>query len=154
MKVPQFAKKTAKFFFDVPSWMGIRSVKENGQFVLSQFKNVLVRPDMLAKPNAEELKTFNAAMQELGLTDADIERRKKHCFQLTYVYLVIVLGILAYSGYLFWERHLEAGLISLGLVLVPVAYLFRTHFIYVQLKFKKLGLTFQEWLGYLKTGGV
>lgn len=140
MKITRAIVRFIKPFVNVKAWMGYTQLKEGAVSIGGSLKDIFTP----AKGGVEE--TFEEAMQRMNLTEADIQKRKKEFFRLFIIYLIIALGTLGYTIYLANQHAIMATIASFAVTLVIVAQAFRFHFWLFQLKQRKLGCTFREWL--------
>jgi intracellular multiplication protein IcmV len=98
----------------------------------------------VAKPERRE--TFEEAVVRYNLSENDIQARQKAFFQVAMLYLAgFVLDIL-YVIYLYaTQRHMPA-VMALAFSGVLFSMFFRQHFWYTQMKHRRLGFTFQQWV--------
>jgi intracellular multiplication protein IcmV len=76
----------------------------------------------------------------------------KHCLLMSILYFIAGLLFLTYTLYMI--LHLHLGMI-LGLLVTALMMLFayREHFWYFQMKTRKLGNTFKDWLSFVLRRG-
>lgn len=134
-------KVSRKTFFYPSGWLGYDSLK-------TQFKTSWqVIKDLYSPPPALHKETFEEAKQRFNLTDEQVEQISK-TFGF-YTALLVTLGIMTilFSIYLLVAYTTLAGMI-LGIATSAVffAFAFRYSFWRFQIKQRKLGCTFKEWL--------
>ncbi len=136
------ARKLAGTIVDVrvDRWMSYDLLKNTSQ------NTYRIAEDLIRTKQATYLETFEEAMARQGLTEEDINARKKEFTRLTYTYVTLALILLGYCGYMIFEKSLFGSSISFLLVLYCLTQAFRFHFWLFQLRERKLGCTFQEWL--------
>ena len=144
MKIVRGIKNTGKrfgrTFLNFSAWMGTDTLRGYGAYINQSAKRIM-------KPaQAEVEETFEEAMKREGLTEADIQKRQKHCFNVAIAFLGLGVAVFAYSIYLLWNGHLMALLLGVGVTGLSLVQAFRYHFWYFQMKQRKLGCTFKEWL--------
>lgn len=140
MKITRAIKKTVKPFVDVKTWVNYDQVKQNASSIIGLFKGLFKKSEPVQK------ETFEEAIQRLGLTEESLADRKKTFIVLTLFYLCIALCLLAYAIYLGFQGSYHGALASFSIMFIAWAQTFRYHFWLFQLKQRKLGCTFQEWL--------
>lgn len=113
------------------------------QMIRDIFVNVFM-PWKAGEPGQAE--TFEEAIARLGLKEGDLEERKAMFFWQTLFFLAFGLVILAYGVALAFERSLNGMVYAFVVAVLCWAYAFRNHFWLFQLKQRKLGCTFKEWL--------
>ena len=95
------------------------------------------------KGKAEE---FTAVMKRYQLTDEDIQMRQKGYFYMALFLIIAAFCVISYGVYLFTDAHWRGGIVSIGVAMAISGFAFRYHFWAFQLKNRKLGYTFGEWL--------
>jgi intracellular multiplication protein IcmV len=140
MKITRAIKRTVKPFVDVKTWVGYDQAKQNASSIIELFKGLFKKSESPAK------ETFEEAVQRLGLTEESLEERKKNFIFLTLFYFCIALGLLAYAIYLGFQGSYHGAIACFSIMFIAWAQTFRYHFWLFQLKQRKLGCTFQEWL--------
>ena len=137
------SRKLVKTFLDVPRWVGVNEIVTVGKTVKDLGKR-LVTPQQ-----AERQETYEQAVKRLNLSQEDIDKRCRYWRMTSYVYLFSALCFLGYSIHLFLLEHYASSLTTLVFIAVLLAFAFREHFWYTQMKRRRLGFTFQEWLSEL-----
>ncbi len=92
--------------------------------------------------------SFDDACRQFGLSKAELVAKQKNLLRLSLCMLLLSCAFLAYSIYHMVNGTLLAFFPSLTLAVVSLALAFRYHFWYFQIKQRKLGCTFNEWLGH------
>lgn len=110
----------------------------------NRFKVLLL--DIVIPKKATYSETFEEAMQRLGLTEDDVEQRKKEFVRLIAFFIVLALAIVSYALYLAFQGSLAPSLIAFCLALYSLSQAFRFHFWLFQLRHRKLGCTIKEWM--------
>lgn len=109
-----------------------------------KFKVIVM--DIAVPKKATYSETFKDAVQRLDLSDEDIEARKKEFTRLFYFFIGLAVTVIAYALYTAFKGSLIPSLISFCLALYCLTQAFRFHFWLFQIKNRKLGCTFKEWL--------
>jgi intracellular multiplication protein IcmV len=131
--------KILKPLVDIPRWMDLPRLAENGKMIVDIAKQLIV------PQKAKRTETFEEAMVRLRLSKADISQRTQEFKRLFIIFLVIFIVLLSYTVYLFSEGSIRPGLVSLVLTFIVLAQIFRYHFWLFQIKQRKLGCTLREW---------
>ena len=138
------AKKTVrgsfKRFIDVGSWLGVEEIKRN----TGNLKDLATSLFTVDKPERKE--SFEEAMRRYNLKNSDIEERKEQFFRVAMLYLFIFFCMLLYALYLYLHGLYRPTFMALAFACVLFSMFFREHFWYTQLKHKRLGFTFTEWV--------
>lgn len=137
-----FGKKTAGFFFNVrvDQWLNFPLLKNT-------FKSTTQSAaDLLKKNEARQEETYDEALINYHLSEKDINARKKEFARLFTIYIIIALLIFSYAIYIIINGNFWGFFIAFALTLYALAQAFKYHFWLFQIKQKKLGCTFREWL--------
>jgi intracellular multiplication protein IcmV len=103
--------------------------------------------DVLSIPKGPKAtETFEEALARLHLSEADIERRKIQFQRLARIYLALGAIVFLYMFYLIFEKAFFPTLGCLGLLLILFSQFFRYSFWLFQMRERRLGCTFSEWL--------
>ena len=105
-----------------------------------------VAEKLFSTQKAHREETFEEALARLNLTEQDIEKRAHEFKRLVIVFGVIGTGVLIYFVYAVTQKAVIASLGSMGIFFFVLAQLFRYHFWLFQIRQKRLGCTFKEWL--------
>lgn len=136
------AEKKKSTYFGIPRLMGL-------SFLVSFNKNLAKNARGIFKPQqAKRQETFEEAASRLKLTEVDIQRRMREFLHLAIGFAALALLVLAYTVYLFWCGDIAAGMLGSLVTLITLTQVFRYHFWYFQMKKRKLGCTFKEWLKF------
>jgi len=143
--------RVLKPLVNFPAWMGLSRLKENNQKLGRLAKIVLM-------PQAIEIhrETFEDAVVRLELTEPAIQARQRYFKRLAMIYALIAALLLVYAFYLLIANQTVLGFVmTLVAVWVTLALAFKQHFWYTQMKVRRLGLSFTEWLliAFHKTRG-
>ena len=142
-------RSTFKSMFNVKSWIGWESVSQSGSWIQSLFTAMLKRPN---RPMVQE--TYQEACEKYGYTKEFLEKQEKGFLQASQIYLGVLCVGLGYMAWLMAKHHTVAALIMVPINFMLFALFFRESFWHMQLKHKKLGMTFQNWVSIvvLKNG--
>lgn len=112
-------------------------------FMRDIFYNVFM-PWKLGAPGTPE--TFEQAIKRLGITEQGIEERKKMYAIQVLIYLLTGIAAFIYAVFLVRAGEFMGMLMAFLAGGLGFAYAFRSHFWLFQLKQRRLGCTFKEWL--------
>ncbi len=133
-------KPKKKPFFNVSRAMGLG-------FLSSFNKTIAHNARLLFKPKkSDRQETFEEAKIRLNLSEEDIQKRARDCAKFALGFAIFAFLTLFYMIYLFWHAHIAAGLLAFVITVMVLTQAFRYHFWYFQMKSRKLGCTFKEWL--------
>lgn len=91
--------------------------------------------------------TFEEALVRLNMTEEDIHQRELYFKRLTSIFILFAILIFVYLLYLLFFKH--AYFVSLGCVgilMIIAGQIFRYNFWLFQMRERRLGCTFREWL--------
>lgn len=129
-----------KTFFNPKASLGYDTIKRQARLIVDIGKDTFIP----VKPERQE--TFEEAMQRLNLTEDDIKSSEEN--YLIYSLIFVALGAIAFSAsfiLLFYYNTLSGFLMGLGATALLLTQAFRFHFWHFQIKYRKLGCTFEEW---------
>jgi len=141
-------RKPIRGFFrsmvDVPRWVGYSEIKKSTKNLVGLAKAVFI------PPKAEHNETFEEAVKRLQMNEDAVNKRMKQYLNMALVYMGVAVLLFAYMLYMLFHGHLLATMVSLVLTALSLTYALREHFWYMQMKRRKLGCTFQDWVGFIK----
>lgn len=145
MGIRSYVKNTAKNNVNVKSWASWDTIKANSK-VVNSLVNDLKAPDK----NAPRIKkTFDEAMKQYGLSEKDIALQMKQSFAVAAVCALLGLSAFGWMILLLFKAMFLSSLVAFSLSALMLAYAFREHFNYFQLKQRRLSCTFNEWFSSL-----
>lgn len=144
MGVRNFVKNTVKKNTNIRSWMDWSAISQNAKVVSGLASNVAAGANK--KPRNE---TFDAAVQRLQLTEADINNRMTALYRVALFAAVLGLGGFGWTIFLLLKGMFLSSLVALSLGALMFIYAFREHFHYFQMKKRRLDCTVKEWFLYL-----
>ena len=134
-------KNRVKSLFNLTGWLGFNSIKEHGSLIRGLFSSVMRRPR-----SGDLTESFEDAVARYGLTDSDIAAREKHAMQMAYIYGAVLFLGLGYWLYLWIAGNWSAFVMMLSFNFMIFSFFFRESFWLMQLRERKLGMTFRDWL--------
>lgn len=140
MKVTGTIKKIVKPLVDVPSWMGTEWIGHHWTVIRDSFQTLFYAREVTYTED------FSQAMARLGLTEADLKKRVRDYSILFIIFLVFGIGVFLYMLYLLSELHWRGGIIAFAVAFFAFAQAFRCHFWVFQIKQRRLGCTFKDWV--------
>lgn len=120
--------------------LGYGRLKKNAQGIKS------IAAGLTTTQEATREETFEEALVRLNLTPQDIEKREREFKRLVMIFSILGIVVLGYFIFSVTQKALIASLGSLGIFFFILAQLFRYHFWLFQIRQKRLGCTFKEWL--------
>jgi intracellular multiplication protein IcmV len=123
-------------------WMGINILVD----MFGMMKNIFIAVFMPGKAEKPVKETYEEAVARMKLTEKDLEERKKMFMMQVILYMVAGFLVLAYAVWLAFHGYITAMGIAFLIAVMSMAYAFRSHFWLYQMKQKRLGCTFKEYL--------
>lgn len=128
------------FNFRVTKWMALDQLKRNtnGVFRIGQ---AVITPE---QANYDE--TFEQAMERLGITDVELQQRRREFTALLFIYILVALAIFGYSLYIvIIYKNFMGFIMGLAVTVFALVHAFKYHFWLYQLKHRKLGSSLRDW---------
>jgi intracellular multiplication protein IcmV len=131
---------------NIRKWSSYDEVKVSALAITHSIKDLYG----VGRGNAERVESFDAAVQRLQLTEDDIKKRTRSFLYSSLVYFFIALALFAYTIYMMSvSRAIFAIVVCFILILLMLVYSFREHFWYMQMKKRKVGCSFKEWIAFI-----
>lgn len=127
--------------FNVSRWIGWPDIKKNASNI-----HVLYKVFFATKPVSLYRETFEEAVDRMGLSEEDIQHIASQYYNKSLFYLGILTAGLLYHIYLIWHKYWAAAIVMCSIDFMLFSFWFREHFWYTQIKIRRLGLSFKEWL--------
>lgn len=141
-------RKFFKSFVDVKKWVSYDEVKSNTKNTWGLLRRLL-RYDVSKVRN----ETYEEAVGRLGLNQEQIAKRQQVFLYSMLIYGAFALVFFSYFVYLIFNLRLLASIIMLILVFLMLLATYRESFWYMQMRKKKLGCNFKEWLDFILRRG-
>ncbi len=133
-------------------WIGLGHLSDNAK-TIKKIANGLVKTAKVDQSSSSyKPKNFEEAMQHYGLTEESLKKRMRSALQIVVVCLSLSALMIAYMIYLFSKDLPLASFVCIMLTLLLWSYAFREHFNYFQMKQRRLGCTFKQWLFWMIKG--
>jgi intracellular multiplication protein IcmV len=139
---------TAKSAVNVPGWIGLRGIKENAKGLWSGIKVLL-----LPSKNIAGEETFAQAVERMNLTEEDLANRSRHLGHHAIIYLFFAILCFSYAIYLLIDIKILSSMLVVLITAFFVLKAYISFFWRFQIRQRKLGCTFKEWLLDLRTRG-
>lgn len=136
-----YVKNTVKANTNVKGWTGWDAVKGNARIV----KNIvegLKSPDVSASPVQLN---FDEAMKQYQWTEKDVRNRMRMSLVMAVICVILSLFAFLWAFRMLWIGFFLSALASLALSALMLSYGFREHFLYFQLKQRRMNCTVKEW---------
>lgn len=135
-----FFRTMSSAFFDVPRWVNVKQYVETNKTLYTKIKDSL----RVAKPVREE--TFEAAMHRLKITEQDLKARIPENQRAFIILLSFIIVLCLYGFYLIFHGKVAGTLVVLAVIVFSAVRAFQYSFWNFQIKNRKLGCSFKEWL--------
>lgn len=130
----------ARRFANVPLWVNMTYIKETNTSLFGYLKNIF----KIDKSRREE--SFEQALQRLGVGEADLKAKAKTNRINMFVFGTGVVLMVVYSGYLLFTGSIRGTILALAVTILLLVKTYQYSFWNFQIKHRKLGCTFKEWL--------
>ncbi|MBA2650212.1 MAG: type IV secretion protein IcmV [Legionella sp.] len=147
--IKDILKKFKRIFFGIfkiSRWLDWARVKAGSKYFYRSTKEI-ISPQV-----GKKQESFNSAVHTYKLNDQELHIKQQALLRLSLLMLSFATLILGYAVYQFIFGTIHAGLLSLVVMGIALVLAFRYHFWYFQIKQRKLGCTFQEWVKALRGG--
>lgn len=136
--------RMVKPLVNIPKWMSAKQITADAAYISQIAKQVLT------PQKAQQEETFEAALQRLNLTEQDLRDRKKEFTRLAGFFFVVFILLVGYVVYLILDSTGEVSwraiLLSIVVSLIALVQFFRFHFWLYQIKERRLGCSFKQYL--------
>lgn len=136
-----------KTVFNPRQWMNYDNVKESGENVTDMAK------DLIKIRKSSRTETFDEAIQRLNLTEQDVEDKKSSLLLTSRIYFAIGVGLFLYTLFNVFAASVYGAIISGIMTFLALVLAYRDSFYYFQMKQKRLGCSFKEWLAFITRRG-
>lgn len=148
MGVLRRAGKIVKPFVNVPHWMGLSQIISQGKWIGRLAKDLT----STSKQTSITSETFDEAVNRYHLSEEELQRRQQNFLLLSIIYLIFAITVLIYVIYLVFYGTFLGCLMGLSVFVLALAFAFREHFHYFQMKERRLGCTLKDWVAYILRG--
>ena len=135
-----FFRGLTSTFFDVPRWVNAKQYVETNKTLYKRIKDVF----SIAKAQREE--TFEAAMHRLKVTEQDLKERVPANQRALTILLSFIVVLCLYGFYLMFHGAVAGTLVVLAVIALSAVRAFQYSFWNFQIKNRKLGCSFKDWL--------
>lgn len=132
--------RLARGIFKPKEWSSYEMMREITEYLIEGFMRLFV----LRKESQSE--QLDQVMHRYSLSEKDILARKRVFFRMALLMLLVSVAVFSYTMYHLLYAHYRAVMLSSVVFLLSLTVAFRYHFWYFQLKKRKLGCSFKEWL--------
>jgi len=122
-------------------WIGYDQLRSDSHSLGKICKSVLNR-----SKDETKKESFEQAIKRLDLKEEDIKKRIKSAKELVMIFLGLGALLILYTIYQWTAGHFVNGFICFILSLLTFVYSFREHFNLFQMRQRRLGCTYAEWI--------
>lgn len=143
MAVRDYLKISRKTFFNPRGWFNYDEFVNQNRALWGVIKGIVV-PPQADTPATQE--TFEQAMQRQGMTEADLQESIKSYRLFVMIFMLLASLAFIYAFFLLFGYHTLSGwLLAMCVCALLLAQAFKYDFWSLQLRRRKLNLTFKEW---------
>lgn len=128
------------FNFDVAKWIGYRQLVKSNRSIAALVKKFFI-PEQ-----AKTQESFEAALLRLKLNESDLSQRAKEFKRLMWIWIFLFFVSIVYSLHLLMEHSLRGFFPCLAICIIILTQVFRYHFWVFQIRQRRLGCNFRDWL--------
>ncbi len=141
------AKGKKKGFFgrvyNVSKWTDADNIKKTGKSIISQAKRLTEVRESTRK------ETFEQAIARMNITEKDLKDRMKQTYLVSWIFLALAIGLLGYGSFVFMRGFVSGLFICVVMSVLGFVLAYQQSFWYFQMKRRKLGCTFNEWVNFI-----
>jgi intracellular multiplication protein IcmV len=126
--------------FNISQWSDYQRIKNSTNYLGGTVRRYFI------PKKTQHSETFEEAVQRLGLSEEDLTIKAAALFKISMVMLIIGLCVFAYFVLQLFSGTWRSVLVSSVVMLLPLIFAFRYHFLHFQIKHRKLGCSFNEWV--------
>lgn len=135
-----FRKRFFRKHLDFPKWMGLKDVFSRMKLIPALYANLTA----VKKETYKE--TYEEAVVRLSLSQEEINKKKNQYLMASSIYVLFGLLSLVYAVSFLKTVKWYGCFLATMVAIIFFAHAFQTHFWYTQMRKKKLGINFREWL--------
>ena len=140
MAVKDLFKFNRKTFFNPTAWMDWDRIADQNKYLWGVLKG------LFSAQKAQTTRSFEEAMQEFGLSEADVADAIETYRALALVFVILGSCAILYTGYLLiWHTSFLGAFLSIAVAMFLLAQAFKYDFWALQMRRRHLGLTFADW---------
>jgi len=128
---------------DVKSWVGYSQLKNNTKSLFFWVKELLFLKKARRRRRKE---TFEQAVKRTHITEENLIKRSNYLLRHIYIYVGMAFLCFIYAFYLIFKTNILAGILTIMIAVYLVTRAYVAHFWCFEIKNRKLGCNFKEWL--------
>lgn len=129
--------------FSVSEWMAKDALVAGARNIKSLYHA------MKASQSGRKVETFQEAVERLGLREKDIATRLAYYKKTSLLYGVILVASVLYAAMMYSASQWLTFLTCVAYSLLVFSFFFREHFWYMQIKKRRFGMRFSDWLRFV-----
>ena len=133
-----------KSFVNVKEWVSYDELSTTAETTVGLYRKFFQR-----KPSQVLQETYAEAVARLGMNEEQQVRKGEGFLYSSLVYAAFTFGLLCYLIYLLAHKHFLASCLDSILVSLGALLAYREHFWYMQMRKKKLGCSFHDWMVFI-----
>ncbi len=149
---PSKIKRTAKFLFDIPAWIGTSNIGDYTKWLKTLFASAFLKKTQNdTEPPPVD---FAQAMQQQGLDETALKNQLRVYKRSSWLFFALTLGAVGYLVYLWFHA---SWIICFAGVVVCILLALKTYFYSfwsMQIGNRKLGCSFNDWLAWIVKGKI
>ena len=133
-------KSTFKSLVNVKSWVGWQGLSSNGRYVYGLYRALFSKPE---RSGVNE--TFEEAKEKYKYTDEYLQQQLANFEAASKFYLAVFFAGIIYMFWLYQKKQIMATIVMVPMNFMLFSFYFRESFWAMQIRNKKLGMTFGDW---------
>lgn len=129
-----------KTFFNVPAWIGFKQIRDSNRVIMSYVK------ESFHIDEEARAESFEEAVARQGLSKEQLIETYKNNTRNFYLLLAVVILLAIYAIYLLIFGMFKGFFVDLAVIVFACVKLFQFSFWNFQIRNKKLGCSFREWM--------
>ncbi len=146
MGLKDSVSRKVKSNFDLRSWVGEDNIRKSAYAIRDMYKDLYPKT---AEAKTASTETFEECMHRYGITEEGLVKRMGTMLLMLKVYGALAALLFFYIIFLFMDGKVGTGIFACILLVVLGSFMFKEHFNYFQMKQRRLGCTFNDWLKFL-----
>lgn len=149
MGIVSGVKRVSKSLFNVKGWADSERVMSAGKTIWEDAKQLTVIQQ------SDKQETFQEAQSRFNMGEDELARLAAKYLLTSFIFMGLAFAAAGYVYYMITHNATHSCLIGVVAIALSFSQFFRYHFWYFQVKKRKLGCTFKEWLneGILRRKG-
>lgn len=147
MKVTQAVKRVVRPFVDFPTWIGYQQLVEMSRGI------GIILQRLFIPQKAEQEESFDDALRRLQISEHALKQKARSLNYLTFLWFAIGIIVIIYGFYLVGAGSWHGFIACVAITSIAFTQSFRCNFWLFQIRQRRLGVSFKEWLNASFVGG-